>query len=58
MGTALIGLVDDIALISHPKIKKFCQKQQNQDYQVIHFIYPIKPKLNTNKQEGGYTNYS
>ncbi len=39
MGTALIGLVDDIALISHPKIKKFCQKQQNQDYQVIHFIH-------------------
>ena len=27
MGTPLIGLVDDIAPISHLKIKKFCQKQ-------------------------------
>lgn len=39
MGTPLIGLVDDIVPISHSKIKKFCQKQQNQDYQVIHFIH-------------------
>ena len=35
MGTPLIGLVDDIAPISHSKIKKFCQKQQNQYNQII-----------------------
>ncbi len=36
MRTPLIGLVDDIAPISHLKIKKFCQKQQNQSKQLIH----------------------
>jgi hypothetical protein len=36
MRTPLIGLVDDIAPISYLKIKKFCQKQQNQYKQIIH----------------------
>lgn len=36
MGTAFIGLVNDITPVSYFKIKKFCYKQQNQNYQIIH----------------------
>jgi hypothetical protein len=41
MGTPFIGLVDDIAPVSHLKIKKFCQKQQNQNHQIIHHPFLI-----------------